>query len=104
MSIKTRIAIWTALSCFLFWRSELWFLVMFLGGTSNLVAVYLNGGKMPSLGDCSHPNKHKPLTEDSRLKPLCDVHESRFGHYSVGDVLLMVGWLLNTVGILVRAR
>ena len=78
-----------------------------IAGIMNFSAMAANNGKMPAKNaeqimqafkDRGIVDKdHVLMTENSRLKPLCDIYGTHTRHirYSLGDVLLTLGLLVG---------
>lgn len=74
---------------------------MVLGGGCNLLAVWSNGGAMPVKWDHRKPisgHRHKHMYPWTKFKLLCDVIDTKFGVWSIGDFILIAGFLTLTIG------
>lgn len=81
-------------------------IICMLGVLLNILAVYFNGGKMPAITLKEELSGHKPITEDTRLRWLCDIwkvrHRNKVGAFSTGDVLIIGGVLTMWYGVALR--
>ena len=89
-------------------KKYIWFIPM-IGGLLNLTAMGANNFMMPVQGLKSLDFSHTQITEDTKLKPLCDIYPltvngNVIASYSVGDVILFLIWPLTAVGYSVYKR
>jgi len=82
--------IWQLLSCYFEFRLHRF--VILLGGTMNFIALTANNGRMPVLGKIETARWWQPLTEESRVKFLCDV---LWATCSIGDMVILTGILIG---------
>lgn len=85
------------------WRRRWFYGLSCLGSLGNAAATLANGGYMPVLGKAEPTSVWVPLTDESRLRWLCDI----YGGASLGDGLILAGivgllvnWLLEKMEVI----
>jgi len=79
-----------------------------LGASLNLLTILINHGKMPVKNYYSgakvEDNIHTAWRTDSKLEPLIDKYGNDHFRYSLGDVLIVLGFPLISTGLLPLLR
>lgn len=74
-------------------NDKLWPVVLLTGMIANGLVIGINRWKMPVWGRKEEGARHTPMTPDTRLWWLGDVIPVGMGIASIGDFLIMAGWL-----------
>lgn len=79
-------------------------LLTVIGALCNVSACYFNGGKMPAVNINEEIECHQPMTEHTRLKPLCDIVmvkcRGKAAAYSIGDIVMVAGFILGFLAVI----
>lgn len=89
---------WQALD--LYNQPRLFKVMILIGSTLNFLTLVANGGRMPVLGRTGVSRWWEPLTDSSRLVPLCDIYFKA----SIGDMVIAAGIITALAHWLIRRR